>query len=97
MATVQVLCFLQNTSTSSLCSLRRITNYPVPSTAWTSKTDLAVLRPIMVMLIAGGFILPVLTTYILARRYRRGVSTPSAGGYQFACSRPALAHPSLSS
>ena len=46
-------CFLKNGIRSFLESLRLISVFPVSSTAWIWKTDLAVSRPIMVMLMAG--------------------------------------------
>ena len=59
-------CFLKNGIRSFLESLRLITAFPASFTAWTWKTDLAVSRPIMVMLIAGGSFVQVLTTRTMA-------------------------------
>ena len=54
MTTVQASCFSKNMISSLLRSLRLTAVVPASSTAWTWKTDFAVSRPIMAMLIAGG-------------------------------------------
>ena len=54
MTTVQASCFSKNGISSLLRSLRLISAFPTSFTAWTWKTDLAVSRPIMVMLIGGA-------------------------------------------
>src|SRR5260370_600342 len=52
--TVQASCLSKNGIRSLLCSLRFISTFPASSTAWTWKTVLAVSKPIMQMLVAGG-------------------------------------------
>ncbi len=54
MTTVQASCLSKNAISSLLRSLRLISTFPASFTAWTWKNDLAVSRPIMVMLIVGG-------------------------------------------
>src|ERR1700688_4674530 len=54
MAMMHASCFSKNGISSLLRSLRLISTFPVSFTPWTWKTDLAVSRPIMVMLMAGG-------------------------------------------
>jgi DDE family transposase len=54
MTSAQASCSSKNGISSPRRSLRLIAVFPAPSTAWTWKTGLAVSRPIMVMLMAGG-------------------------------------------
>ena len=60
-------------------SLRRVTTCPASSTAWTWKTDLAMSRPIMVMLIAGGSPFTGFHDPHPGTSTPPGPSTPSAG------------------
>src|SRR4051794_11522559 len=81
MTTVQASCFSKKGINSVRLSLRRIRAFPVSSTAWTWKTDLAVSRPIMVMDTADGSFLTGFTTP-LWHTDALGPSTPSGGAGQ---------------
>src|ERR1700733_4204093 len=52
--TMRASCFSKNGINSLLCSFRLISTLPLSFTACSWKTDLAVSRPIMVILIAGA-------------------------------------------
>ena len=79
--TVQASCFLRKMgSARPFATLRLISVLPPLSTAWTWKTDLAVSRPIMLMLIAGGSLLQVVTTLYYGTPMPLGAVHPIFGG-----------------
>src|SRR3954447_3143294 len=71
-------CFSKNAINSLRRNLRLISTFPISFTPWIWKTDLAVSRPIMVTLIAGGsLVAQVLTTALWHIDAVGGPSTPS--------------------
>src|SRR4051794_40229680 len=72
-------CFSKNGISSLLRSLRLISAFPASSTPWIWKTDLAVSRPIMVMLIADGSFVAGADNPHPGTSMPLGPSTPSVG------------------
>src|SRR5215218_9079329 len=72
MTTVQRGCPPKNGISSPRRSLRFSCTLPAASTAWSWKTDLAMSRPIMVVLIAGGSLAAGSDDRTLAHRCCRG-------------------------
>src|SRR6202166_1907944 len=79
MAMMHASCFSKNGISSLLRSLRLISTFPASFTPCTWKTDLAVSRPIMVMLIAGGSFSTGSHDPYCGTLMPLGPSTPSVG------------------
>src|SRR3954453_21002405 len=89
MTTVQASCCSKNMISSLLRSLRLTSVFPASSTAWTWKTDFAVSRPIMAMLIAGG------SFSADSHDPQSGTATPSGGRPPHLGHHPARPGPAL--
>ena len=76
---MQLSCFSKNAINSLRRNLRLISTFPVSFTPWIWNTDLAVSRPIMVMLMAGGSLVAGSDNPHFGTSMPLGPSTPSVG------------------
>src|SRR4051794_38904016 len=82
MTTVQRSCFSKNAINSLRRTLRLSSTFPVSFTPWIWKTDLAVSRPIMLRLMAGGSLLAGSDNPQCGTSMPLGPSTPSTVAYR---------------